>query len=103
MRKVRYWSLCCAALLAVGLLVACSGGEGGEAPFAGIHVFEGRVSEGTGGNFVLLVGDQSYALEGNNDEIRKFAGQTVHVSASMEANTLRVTRIVPAPQPPEEG
>ena len=105
MRKLLYWSICCVALLVVGVSAGCSrGGDQTEADsFSGVHIFEGRVSEGTGGNFVLVVGDMSYTLEGNNDEIKKFAGQTVEVSASIDGNTLRVMRIGPSTRPPQEG
>jgi hypothetical protein len=102
MKKMRYWTRGCAALLVVAALTACSGSnEATEAEFAGVHVFEGRVSEATGGSFVLVVGDTSYALEGNIDEIKKYSGQDVQVTASMGENTLRVTRIAPVQRPAE--
>ena len=100
MRKVAYWSLCSAALLVVGLWAGCSRGEPTDS-FAGVHVFEGQVSE-SGGNFVLQVGDVQYALEGNSDEISKLAGQTAQVTASIDGDTLKVTRIIPAPIPPPQ-
>jgi hypothetical protein len=95
MTKIRYGGLGCVALLLVTVLAACSSEPAAIEPFpGGTHVFEGRVSE-SGGNFVLMVGDESYTLEGNMDEIRKFAGQNVQVAATMGENRLRVTRITP--------
>ena len=102
MRKVASWSLCSAAVLVVCALAGCGGGQT-EASFEGVHIFEGRVSEAAGGSYVLLIGDKEHTLEGNTDEIRKFAGQTVQVSASIDGNTLRVTRVGPAATPPPEG
>jgi hypothetical protein len=94
MTLLRYKSLYWVALLVIGVLAGCSsGGDQSEADFSGVHVFEGQVAEGDGGNYVLVIGDVSYELEGNNDEIRQFAGQTVEVAASIEDTTLRVTRI----------
>ena len=107
MRKFLYWSFYCVALLVVAGLAGCSSDgeqtEGVQAPFSGVHVFEGLVSEATGGNYVLVIGDESYGLEGNNDEIKQFVGQTVEVSASIEGNTLRVVRIGPPARPSPEG
>jgi hypothetical protein len=101
MKEVAYWSLCSAAVLVVALVVGCGGGQA-EDSFEGIHVFEGRVSE-TGGSYALHIGDVEYALEGNTAELGKFTGQTVQVTASIEGNTLRVTRVGSAAAPPPEG
>jgi hypothetical protein len=102
MTLLRYRSLYWVALLVIGVLAGCSSdGEQseGQGDFSGVHVFEGQVAEGDGGNYVLVIGDVSYELEGNNDEIRQFSGQTVEVAASIAGNTLQVTRIGP-PAPP---
>jgi hypothetical protein len=95
MSSLRNVSLGCVALLVLGMFAGCSGGTEAENPFAGVHVFEGRVSE-SGGNFVLQVGGESFTLEGNNEEIRKFSGQSVQVSAYVEGTTLKVMRIAAA-------
>jgi hypothetical protein len=92
-------------LLLLVLPAACSRGREDAAwdqgPFPGVHLFEGRVSdapEGSGGNYVLAVGDELYALQGNNEEIGRYAGQAVEVRASVDGNTLRVVRIDPQDQ-----
>ena len=128
---VRLHSLnhCVVVLLVFGVLAGCSQQQGGEQaaetqyPFEGVHIFEGRVSDSScgvmhkitdakqcteqcvvaGGSYVLVVGDVVHALQGNNDEIKPFAGQTVQVSASLDGNTLRVVRITPPEQPPQAG
>lgn len=116
-------------LLVFGVLAGGSQQPGGEQaaetqyPFEGIHIFEGTVADSScgathkmpdakqctdacvaaGGSYVLVIGDAVHALQGNNDEIKPFAGQTVQVSASLDGNTLRVVRIAPPEQPPQAG
>lgn len=117
-----------AVVLVFGVLAGCSregGDQASEAqyPYEGVHIFEGRVADSScgathkiadakqctescvaaGGTYVLVIGDVVHALQGNNDEIKPFAGQTVQVSASLDGNTLRVTRIGPPAQPPQAG
>lgn len=113
-----YWRYSLTALLAVGMLAGCSqqGGEqseGGQSAYGGVHVFEGQISDSScgathkmpdakactegcvngGDSYVLVVNGVVHPLEGNADEIKPFAGQTVQVSASMDGNTLHVVRI----------
>ena len=120
----KYWVL----LLLAGVLAGCSRQSGDQAaetqsPFEGVHIFEGQVSDSScgvmhkiadakqctascvasGGNYVLVIGDVVHSLQGNNEEIKQFAGQTVQVSASLDGNTLRVVRIGPPAQPPQAG
>lgn len=115
-----------AVVLVFGVLAGCSregGDQAAEAqyPYEGVHIFEGRVSDSScgvmhkiddakqcteqcvaaGGSYVLVIGDVVHALQGNNDEIKQFAGQTVQVSASLDGNTLRVVRIAAPEQPPQ--
>jgi hypothetical protein len=115
-------------LLVAGVLGGCSPQGGDQAaetqsPFEGVHIFEGQVSDSScgvmhkiadakqcteqcvaaGGSYVLVIGDVVHSLQGNNEEIKQFAGQTVQVSASLDGNTLRVVRIGPPAQPPQEG
>jgi hypothetical protein len=116
-----------AALLMGGLLLAGCGQGGeqaGQATYEGVHVFEGQVSDSTcgamhkmpdgkacteacvggGDSYVLVIGDVVHPLQGNNEEIKQFAGAAAQVSASMEGNTLRVVRISAPGQPaPTEG
>jgi hypothetical protein len=115
-------------LLMAGALGGCSRQGGDQAaetqfPFEGVHLFEGQVSDSScgvmhkiadakqcteqcvaaGGSYVLVIGDVVHSLQGNNEEIKQFAGQTAQVSASLDGNTLRVVRIGPPAQPPQEG
>jgi len=128
MTQLVSWQYTLTVLLAAGLLAGCSqqGGEqaGGQAPFEGIHVFEGRVSDsscgavhrmedaracteacvGAGDSYVLVVGDVVHTLEGNADDIREFAGAIAQVSASLDGDTLRVVQIrAPNAGMPNEG
>ena len=107
MRKLSYRSNYWLALVFVALLAGCSGNsdqtEGVQDPFAGVHVFEGRITEASGGSYSLVIDDMVYALEGNADEIKQFAGQTVEVRASIDGSTLRVVRISLPGQTPHEG
>jgi len=114
------------ALMMGGLLLAGCGqsGEQAEATYEGVHVFEGQVSDSTcgamhkmpdakacteacvggGDSYVLVIGDVVHPLQGNNEEIKQFAGAAAQVSASMEGNTLRVVRIsAPGQAAPTEG
>jgi hypothetical protein len=117
-----------AALLAGGLALAgCGqGGEqaGGSQTYEGVHVFEGQVSDSTcgamhkmpdakacteacvngGDSYVLVIGDVVHPLQGNNEEIKQFAGAPAQVSASLEGNALKVVRIsAPGQRQPTEG
>jgi hypothetical protein len=91
MSKLRYVSLGCAVLLAAVLATACMGGAT-EPTIPGIHVFEGRISE-SGGNFTLTAGDETFTLEGNAEEFKKFSGQTAQVAGEIFGSTLKVTRV----------
>ena len=129
MATLRFLNYSMVFLLGMGVLAGCSQRPGGEqaaeapSPYEGVHIFEGRVSDSScgvthkiddavqctescvaaGGGYVLVVGDVVHALEGNTDEIKPFAGQTVQVSASLAGNTLRVQRIGLPERPPQEG
>ena len=128
MASLRCLNKCAALLLVAGALAGCSrqGGEQAaetEFPFEGVHLFEGQVSDSScgvmhktadakqctdmcvaaGGSYVLVIGSVVHSLQGNNEEIKQFAGQTVQVSASLDGNTLRVVRIGPPAQPPQQG
>ena len=130
MVNLRSWNNFCLVLLVAGALAGCSQQPGAEqaaetqSPFEGIHIFEGTVADSScgvmhkmpdakqctdacvtaGGTYVLVIGDMVHALEGNSEEIKPFAGQSVQVSASLDGNTLKVVRIgPPGQQPPPEG
>jgi len=128
MTSLRSLNKCAVLLLVAGALGGCSRPGSEQAaetqfPFEGVHIFEGQVSDSScgvmhkiadakqcteqcaaaGGSYVLVIGSVVHPLQGNNDEIKQFAGQTVQVSASLEGNTLRVTRIGPPGQPAQEG
>ena len=93
MSKLRYLSVGCAILLGAVLATACMGGGGTtEATVPGVHVFEGRISE-SGGTFTLTAGDETFTLEGNAEEFKKFSGQTAQVAAEVAGKTLKVSRI----------
>ena len=124
MTQLVSWQYTLAVLLAMGLLAGCSQQVGEPAPFEGVHVFEGLVSDsscgavhrmedaracteacvGAGDSYVLVVGDVVHTLEGNADDIREFAGATAQVSASLDGDTLRVVQIrAPDAGMPNEG
>lgn len=128
MESLRCLYKCAVLLLVAGVLGGCSRPGGEQAaetqfPFEGVHIFEGQVSDSScgvmhkiadakqctdmcvasGGSYVLVIGSVVHPLQGNNDEIKQFAGQTVQVSASLDGNTLRVTRIGPPAQPAPQG
>jgi hypothetical protein len=92
MSKLRYVSLGCAVLLAAVLAAACMGGGDAAPTVPGVHVFEGRIAE-SGGNFTLTAGDETFTLEGNAEEFKKFSGQTAQVAGEIFGTTLRVSRI----------
>jgi hypothetical protein len=86
--------------------------------FQSVHIFEGVVSDAScglthktddpkqctiacvenGSDYVLLIEGVVHNLRGDAEEFRRFAGEEVAVSASLDGNTLEVVRIGPVAQ-----
>jgi len=121
MKMSRYLDNCWVALLLAGVLTGCTQRESVE-PVEQItetrHVFEGVVADSScgathktdnakqcteacvagGADYVLVIGEVVHELEGNAEELSRFAGERVEVSASLDGTTLKVARIGPVGQ-----
>ncbi|OFW13385.1 MAG: hypothetical protein A3H27_07445 [Acidobacteria bacterium RIFCSPLOWO2_02_FULL_59_13] len=111
-----YWVV----LLLVGVLTGCTRPDSGEQiaetqNYSGVHIFEGVVSDSScgathktdnakqcteacvsgGAGYVLVVGNVVHELKGNTEQFQQWAGERVEVSASLDGNTLEVSRIEP--------
>ena len=115
----RYVSTYSVALLVVAVLTGCTRPDSGEQTaetqqsFHGVHTFEGVVSDAScglthktddpkqctiacvenGSIYVLLIEGVIHDLRGDAEELRRFAGEQVAVSASLDGNTLEIVRI----------
>lgn len=107
------------ALLIGGVLLAITLSQLAAQTSESRHVFVGVVSDsscgvkhktdnakqcteaciGNGASYVLVINDVVHKLQGNPEEFKKFAGEKVEISASLDGNTLKVARIGPVSQP----
>lgn len=49
-----------------------------------------------GSNYVLVVGNDAYTLDGDRHQLEKFAGGSATVTGNLDGATLKVTEIQPA-------